>query len=95
MASTYLIIDYDAEDEREADPTGPSRANIFAAAAYINLLFSANGSSFAVIGGFAIICLGSERNTQDIDVLMEAKMARSWSVITPQLRYVGRILSRR
>lgn len=79
-------MDYDAEDEREKDPLGPPRSNLFAAASYVNKLLSANDIPFAIMGGFAMICRGSQRNTRDIDIITETTMSRLWAVITPQLR---------
>jgi hypothetical protein len=86
MASTYDLMSYDSEEERDKDPAGPPRANLNAAAVYIAGLLDVNNIQFAIMGGFAMICRGSERNTRDIDVVADAKMSRLWEVITPQPR---------
>ncbi|WEW54694.1 hypothetical protein PRK78_000116 [Emydomyces testavorans] len=88
MAATYDLINYDSEAEQENDPHGPPRANLFAAAFYASRLLSANDIQYAIMGGFAMICRGSQRSTSDIDIVTEANMARLWDVITPQPRMI-------
>ncbi|KAK2738394.1 hypothetical protein FQN57_007071 [Myotisia sp. PD_48] len=86
MASTYNLVEYDAEEERENDPRGPPRPNILAAAAFIHSLLAMNGVVHAMVGGFAMNCRGSQRNTWDIDVVADATMARIWAILIPQPR---------
>jgi len=86
MASKYSLIDYDSEEERKKSPEGPPMANLFAAANYLDRLFSANGIRWAAMGGFAMICRGSRRMTNDVDVATDATMRTLWSVIEPQPR---------
>jgi hypothetical protein len=86
MASKYSLIDHDSEEQRIEDPEGPPPVNLFAAANYLNRLFSTNGIHWAAMGGFAMICRGSRRTTHDIDVVTDATMRTLWSVIEPQPR---------
>lgn len=86
MATTYNLIEYDAEEERENDPLGPPKANLFAAAFYIEALLTTNDISYAMMGGFAMICRGSQRSTQDIDVVVDTSMKRLWEVVEKQPR---------
>ncbi|KAI9837596.1 MAG: hypothetical protein M1819_007247 [Sarea resinae] len=88
MADVYNLVDYDSEEERERDPQGPPRANLFAAAIYLKTLWDANNIAFAALGGFAMMCRGSERQTRDIDLVVQTNMATLWALITPQPRLI-------
>lgn len=86
MASTYDIVEYDSDEEKNENPQGPPRENLLAAASFISLLFIENNINYATMGGFAMICRGSTRSTRDVDVAIDTTMAHLWEVITPQPR---------
>ena len=86
MATRYNLAAYDSEEEREKDPAGPPLANMFAAADFIGSLFTMNNIHVAFMGGFAMICYGSRRNTWDIDIITNASMRHIWAIIEPQPR---------
>lgn len=86
MASTYDLVEYDSDEERQKNPQGPPRENLLAAATYITLLLGANEIDYAAMGGFAMICRGSTRNTSDVDVIVDTSFGRLWDVIRQQPR---------
>ncbi|OAL44276.1 hypothetical protein IQ07DRAFT_636334 [Pyrenochaeta sp. DS3sAY3a] len=88
MASKYSVFDHDPEEERKKDPQGPPLGNLFAAARYLNLLFSANGVRWAAMGGFAMICRGSRRTTRDVDIVTDTIPKTLWTIIEAQPRLI-------
>jgi predicted nucleotidyltransferase len=86
MTSTYDILGYDSDEERQKNPDGPPRKNLFAAATDITLLLSANDIEYAAIWGFAMICRGSTRISSDVDVIVNTSLSRLWEIIRQQPR---------
>ncbi|KAF2761194.1 hypothetical protein EJ05DRAFT_473734 [Pseudovirgaria hyperparasitica] len=72
QAETYDPADYDAGDERLKHPQGQPIANLFVAAAFIQQMFDANNIKCVVMGGFAMLCRGSRRVTNDIDMIVNS-----------------------
>ena len=90
MASTYSLVDYDSEEERVKDPTGPPGENLFAAAAYIETLLSTNDLVWAIMGGYALICCGSRRETRDIDMVVATTVRNLWKILETRPRLARR-----
>jgi hypothetical protein len=86
MASTYKLADYDSDAERKKIPQRPPRENLLAAATFITLLLARNNIDYATMGGFAMICRGSTRNTTDVDIIVDTSFARLWDVLQKQPR---------
>jgi hypothetical protein len=88
MASTYDLLKYDSDEERQKNPEGPPRENFLAAATYITLLLSANNIDYTTMGGFAIICRDPMRNTSDVDIIVTTNFNRLWDFLRQQPRWV-------
>jgi hypothetical protein len=86
MASTYDLLENDSDEERQKNQEGPPRENLLAAATYITLLLSANSIGYATMGGFAMICCCSIRNTSDVDVIVATGFNRLCDVLRQQPR---------
>jgi hypothetical protein len=86
MAETYELEGYDSDEERKNDPGGLPLPNLFAAATYMKWLLTTNEIEYAAIGGFAMLCRASQRNTRDVDLVVNAPEARLWQVLKPQKR---------
>lgn len=79
--STYDVANYDSEEERKNDPDGPPLENQKSAASYIaNKIEQASGA-YALMGGFALLLLGSRRSTRDVDMVTNLKMKQIWSLV--------------
>lgn len=85
-AATYDLVLYDSEEERERDPVGPQRANLFAAATVVGQVLSQNGVVYATMGGFAMVCRGSVRDTRDVDIVASVSMKELWELIENEPR---------
>ena len=82
MASHYNLVDYDSDEERRP----VLRANLFAAAIYMQDLLQANNAIWAFMGGFGLICRSSRRDTQDVDLVTNLHMKDIRAINEPQPR---------
>lgn len=84
----YDVAQYDSEEERARDPQGPPLENQSSAAAYIGSKIQGADGVYALMGGFALVLLGSRRSTRDVDMVTDLTMARVWSIIEGDSRYL-------
>nr|POF17013.1 hypothetical protein CFP56_57829 [Quercus suber] len=91
--SRYNVAEYDSEEERSRDPDGPPQENQTTAAAYIARRIQSVSGVYALMGGFALVLMGSRRSTRDVDMVTNLTMAQIWSLIEGDPRYMGIQLS--
>lgn len=84
----YVLAEYDSEEERARDPKGPPLENQSSAAAYIGTKIQGARGVYALMGGFALVLLGSSRTTRDVDLVTDLTMKQVWSVIEGDPRQV-------
>ncbi|GKZ35377.1 hypothetical protein AbraIFM66950_006005 [Aspergillus brasiliensis] len=89
MASTYDLVNYDSDEEREKNPIVPF-ANLASAAFFMAGLLHAAGIPYGLMGGLAVAFLGSNRATRDVDMAFQApgKMRDIWRVVEAQPRLI-------
>ncbi|WEW56322.1 hypothetical protein PRK78_001765 [Emydomyces testavorans] len=89
MASKYDLLEYDSDEEKQKYPVVP-RENLTSAALFMAGLLDRAGILYGVMGGFAIVLMGGNRETRDIDIAFQApgKMRDLWAVVETESRLV-------
>lgn len=89
MASTYDLVNYDSDEERERQPIVPF-ANLASAAFFMAGLLEQAGITYGLMGGLAVAFLGSNRATRDVDMAFQAsgKMRDIWRIVEAEPRYI-------
>ncbi|SMY21495.1 unnamed protein product [Zymoseptoria tritici ST99CH_1A5] len=84
----YDLAEYDSEEERRQDPQGPPLENQVAAAQYIGSKIQSEQGVYALMGGFALLLLGSRRATRDVDMVTDLQMRKVWALVEGDPRLV-------
>ncbi|GLA44218.1 hypothetical protein AnigIFM63309_002803 [Aspergillus niger] len=89
MASTYDLVNYDSDEERERQPIVPF-ANLASAAFFVAGLLEQAGITYGLMGGLAVAFLGSNRATRDVDMAFQAsgKMRDIWRIVEAEPRLI-------
>ncbi|GLA09682.1 hypothetical protein AnigIFM60653_012014 [Aspergillus niger] len=89
MASTYDLVNYDSDEERERQPIVPF-ANLASAAFFMAGLLEQAGITYGLMGGLAVAFLGSNRATRDVDMAFQAsgKMRDIWRIVEAEPRLI-------
>ncbi|TAQ91569.1 hypothetical protein B7494_g6 [Chlorociboria aeruginascens] len=86
MATKFNLVDYDSDDERQADVKGPTLLHLSSAAKFMVNLLDNNGVDYALMGAFALNCAGSERATRNVDIVVNTSMKALWIMLEPEAR---------
>ncbi|KAI5362151.1 Putative Nucleotidyltransferase superfamily [Septoria linicola] len=62
-------------------PKAPPLENQVSAARYIGDRIKQASGTYALMGGFALLLLGSQRSTRDVDMVTDLRMKQIWSLI--------------
>ncbi|GLA27287.1 hypothetical protein AnigIFM63326_004482 [Aspergillus niger] len=89
MASTYDLVNYDSDEERERHPIVPF-PNLASAAFFMAGLLEQAGITYGLMGGLAVAFLGSNRATRDVDMAFQApgKMRDIWRIVEAEPRLI-------
>ncbi|GKZ86328.1 hypothetical protein AnigIFM56816_001381 [Aspergillus niger] len=89
MASTYDLVNYDSDEERERQPIVPF-AKLASAAFFMAGLLEQAGITYGLMGGLAVAFLGSNRATRDVDMAFQAsgKMRDIWRIVEAEPRLI-------
>lgn len=86
--TTYDLTKYDSEEERERNPNAPPLENLATAARYVASKIKAVGGTYALMGGFSLLMMGSQRPTRDVDMVTTLNMRDLRHLIVGDERYV-------
>ncbi|RAK94919.1 uncharacterized protein BO80DRAFT_370061 [Aspergillus ibericus CBS 121593] len=89
MASTYDLVNYDSDEEREKYPDIPP-SNLASAAFFMAGLLDRAGIPYGLMGGLAVAYMGSTRATRDVDMAFQApgKMREMWRLVEAEPRLI-------
>ncbi|OJI84630.1 hypothetical protein ASPTUDRAFT_121725 [Aspergillus tubingensis CBS 134.48] len=89
MASTYDLVNYDSDEEREKYPQIPG-SNLASAAFFMAGLLDRAGIPYGLMGGLAVSYLGGQRETRDVDMAFQApgKMRDLWRIVEAEPRLI-------
>lgn len=79
--TTYDLANYDSEEERENNPNAPPLENLASAARYVAAQIKSVGGTYALMGGFSLLMMGSQRPTRDVDMVTTLNMRDIWDLI--------------
>lgn len=93
MASRYDLLEYDSDEDRHDVPSH----HLLSAAFFLAGLFERANIPYGVMGGFALKLMGSERDTDDVNIAFQApgKMRDLWGIVEVETRYLTSFKKRR
>ncbi|SMR47592.1 unnamed protein product [Zymoseptoria tritici ST99CH_3D1] len=71
---------------------GPPLENQVAAAQYIGSKIQSEQGVYALMGGFALLLLGSRRATRDVDMVTDLQMRKVWALVEGDPRHVSLVI---
>jgi hypothetical protein len=86
-------LDDEFDDDDDIEDADTPLENVAAAAEFaLSLLRSIDATmqTFAIAGGVAVVMRGSERVTEDVDILFKGPLPRLYRLLLLQARYVER-----